>query len=120
MSIQTDLEIQKRSLGDILSDPLIVEIRQKLAAFNPQRMFLFGSRASGTNRADSDYDILLVVKETSGSRSENMQKAQELLFDLDISADVFVYSQSEFEEWKNELNSVAEAAHNLGVEIPLG
>lgn len=113
---------KKRSLDELLtSDSSIKKIQSKLIeAFHPDRMFLFGSRAAGTHRVDSDYDILLVVKETSVSRWENMQKAKEALFDLDISADVFVYSEKEFEEWKNELNSVAEAAHNLGVEIPLG
>jgi len=120
-SISED-QYEKKSLDELLSsDPLLTGIRNKLTAtFHPNRMFLFGSRASGSNRSDSDYDILLVVKENSVSRWDNMQKAREALFDLDISADVFVYSEKEFDEWKNELNSIAEAAHNLGVEIPLG
>lgn len=117
-----DIELTKKSFYEILSsDPLILSIRQKLTdAFHPSRMFLFGSRASGMNRKDSDYDILLVVKETHGSRWDSMDKAKKILSDLHISADVFVYSEKEFNEWKDELNSVAEAAHNLGVEVPLG
>jgi len=106
---------------NLQQEKVVLDIKQRLmAGFSPIRMFLFGSRAAGTHRPDSDYDILIVVKETKLSRWDNMAKARELLFDLDISADVFVYSEKEFEEWKNELNSVAEAAHNLGVEIPLG
>ncbi len=103
------------------TDKTLQAIKQRLTAdFFPSRMFLFGSRAGGTHRSDSDYDILLVVKETKFSRKENMDRARELVSDLRISADIFVYSDQEFEDWKNELNSVAEAAHNLGVEIPLG
>lgn len=102
-------------------DKTVQAIKQRLVSgYSPVHMFLFGSRATGTHRPDSDYDILIVVKEAKLSRWDNMARARELLFDLDISADVFVYSEKEFEEWKNELNSVAEAAHNLGVEIPLG
>lgn len=117
-----DIEVTKKSFHEVLSsDPLIVSIRQKLVdTFYPTRMFLFGSRASGTNRKDSDYDILLVVQEAHVSRWDNMDKARKILSSLGISGDVFVYSEQEFEEWKNELNSVAEAAYTLGVEIPLG
>ncbi|MGE0632285.1 MAG: nucleotidyltransferase domain-containing protein [Pseudobdellovibrionaceae bacterium] len=105
----------------MLFDPLVSQIQQRLiSTFHPQQMFLFGSRVYGSPREDSDYDLLVVVEKRSGSRIDNMLKAREALFDLDVSADVFVYSEQEFEEWKNELNTVAEAAFVLGVELPLG
>ena len=105
----------------IKTDKNILQIYSRLkTAFNPTQMFLFGSRAMGTNREDSDYDIAVVVAHTDKSRLQNMDVAREALFDLDISADVFVYGQQEFDEWKNELNSIPEAAYNLGVELTLG
>ncbi len=89
--------------------------------FNPSRLFLFGSRANGTAREDSDYDFVVVVKENKKTRIENMGKARSLLHEkCNVSADVFVYSESEFEEWKNELNSIPETAASLGKEIDLG
>lgn len=89
--------------------------------FKPSRMFLFGSRANGTARADSDYDFVLVVPENKKARTTNLSKARHLLHEkFQISADVFVYSQKEFDQWKDELSSVPETALNTGKEIDLG
>jgi len=88
--------------------------------FNPSRLFLFGSRANGTARADSDYDILLVVKTVKGNRAENMLRASKALNHLNVSADIFVYSEEEFNAWKTELSSIPETALNTGREIDLG
>jgi predicted nucleotidyltransferase len=89
--------------------------------FKPSRMFLFGSRANGTPHPDSDYDFVLVVPGNKRSRYNNMRRASDLLSDkYGVSADVFVYSQREFDEWKNELSSIPETALNTGKEIDLG
>lgn len=97
----------------------IVEILKK--EFGPKRLFLFGSRASGTARDDSDYDFVVVVEETSKNRFENMGLANQALRSAGISAAVeaFVYDQSEFDEWKSELSSIPETAVNTGAEIDL-
>lgn len=87
--------------------------------FNPSRLFLFGSRAIGTANKNSDYDFLVVVKKTNKSRAEDMLRASTALDHLDVNADVFVYSEKEFEEWKSELGSIPEIALNTGQEIPL-
>lgn len=89
--------------------------------FMPTRLFLFGSRANGSARADSDYDFVLVVPQNTKARWENMEKARHLLHEkCNISADVFVYSQNEFDEWQDEFSSIPETAKNTGQEIDLG
>lgn len=88
--------------------------------FNPSRLFLFGSRANGTARKDSDYDFVVVVKKTTKSRAENMLRATKALSHVGVKADVFVYSEKEFLEWKDELSSIPETALNTGREIDLG
>jgi predicted nucleotidyltransferase len=88
--------------------------------FKPSRMFLFGSRANGTARADSDYDFVLVVPGNKKARFTNMNRAQDLLREkFAISADVFVYSQTEFDDWKDDFSSIPETAVNTGREIDL-
>jgi predicted nucleotidyltransferase len=89
--------------------------------FQPKRMFLFGSRSIGLNHPDSDYDIVLVVSNTDKTRIENMRLARQIVRDTaGVSADVFVYNETEFNEWKEEFSSIPETAVNTGREIDLG
>ncbi len=86
----------------------------------PIRLFLFGSRAGGNPHIDSDYDFVMIVQNDNFSRHRSMSKARGLLHEkCQISADVFFYSQEEFEDWKDELNSIPETALNTGIEIKL-
>lgn len=88
--------------------------------FKPSRLFLFGSQSSNTANQNSDYDFVVVVKKNNKSLLDNMATAREILQkECGISADVFVYSQKEFDEAKEEFSSVAETALNTGREIDL-
>lgn len=111
----------KNLLNKTSQDKNLIKIVDALKKeFNPLKMFLFGSRAQGTNRADSDYDFVLVVKNKKGSRVDNMIRASKALDHLNITADVFVYSEIEFNDWKDEFSSIPETAVNTGKEIELG
>ena len=102
-------------------DPKLKKIVQALKTeFKPSRMFLFGSRADGTHRPDSDYDFVLVVPGDRKSRVANLVRGQKLLRSkFGVSADIFVYSQREFNDWKDEFSSIPETALNTGKEIDL-
>lgn len=105
----------------IPQDSNLIKIKDLLVKeFSPLKMYLFGSRANGQFRPDSDYDILLIVSERNGTRLENMQKARLLLFEHNLLGDIFIYTQEEFNDWKNEFNSIPEIAFSQGLEIPLG
>ncbi len=89
--------------------------------FNPKQIFLFGSQANQQVHLDSDYDFVVVVQETQKSRIENMRIARALVRKVaGVSADVFVYDQKEFDEYKTELSSIPETALNTGRELDLG
>ncbi len=49
-----------------MNDPIVQQFLGRCAVLGNQvkAVYLFGSRAKGTARPDSDYDILLVVSET--------------------------------------------------------
>lgn len=54
--------------ADIAADPVLVRFRQALDdIYGPkiERVVLFGSRARGDARADSDYDIAVFLKDFS-------------------------------------------------------
>lgn len=104
-----------------MNDPILNEIVSRLSKeFHPSKMYLFGSRANGTARPDSDYDLVLVVKEITSGRFERMKRARRALEGLDVIADVFVYTQSEFDDWKDELSSIPETAFHEGLELSVG
>ncbi len=102
------------------SDKMLSEILSRLKTeFNPTKAYLFGSRAAGTHRPNSDYDIVLVVKSTDSTRIQNMAKCQKLLWDLDANVDVFVYPEDEFNQLKDDFSSIPEVAVQTGQEISL-
>ena len=43
-------------------DPVLGEmVRRLVEAYQPERVYLFGSRARGDSGPDSDYDLMLIV-----------------------------------------------------------
>jgi predicted nucleotidyltransferase len=104
------------------SDTKLQNIVQVLKdEFRPKRVLLFGSRARGDHRSNSDYDLILVgCTTTSLSKIEKMQRASDLLYPLGVTADVFFYSEEEFDAWKDEFSSIPEVALREGQELDLG
>jgi predicted nucleotidyltransferase len=81
----------------------------------PTKIFLFGSRSKGTARNDSDYDLVVVCKTTKDSKWASYDKARHFIFtNFGVLADVWVYSEQDFEDWKNEFGSIPETGriHN--------
>ena len=49
-------------LAEPRTDPILDEIVERLvAAYQPQRIYLFGSKARGDAGPDSDYDLMVIV-----------------------------------------------------------
>jgi predicted nucleotidyltransferase len=104
--------------AELEKDKTLSEIVSKLKArFQPEKIFLFGSRASGTSVAESDYDLLLVVKSSDQSPRDRMREANDVLWGRNFSVDIFVYTESEFNELKEEFSSIAHTAATEGLEL---
>lgn len=103
---------------ELENDKNLSEIILKLKAhFKPEKIFLFGSRANGTSTEDSDYDLLLVVKTSDKNSRERMREASKVLWGRTVAVDVFVYTEDEFNELKEEFSSIAHTAVTDGVEL---
>ena len=87
--------------------------------FDPTKVFLFGSRAKGSHSDRSDYDLLVIVKESKLTHLERMQKINLALFDADVHArtDVFIYTQEEFDKRKLDFQSIPETVTHEGKEL---
>lgn len=102
-------------------DPKLEQITQTLKeAFAPSRLFLFGSRANGSHRTDSDYDFVMVVPGLKNRHAAEVKARSLILNQHGVSADIFIYSVEDFEEWADELSSIPETALNTGKELDLG
>ena len=85
--------------------------------FHPTKLYLFGSRAKGAAREGSDYDLFLIVKRSDKSSTERMKDAYRILWGATLPVDVFVYTEEEFDESKDEVNSIANTVVAEGVEL---
>lgn len=83
----------------IQSDPVLQEVvRRLVATYQPDRIYLFGSHARGEATSDSDYDLLVVVSNTTPLAARQSARAYEALWGLGVGADVLVWTQRTFDE----------------------
>ena len=73
-------------------------VRRIVAASRPRKIILFGSRARGTARPDSDID-LLVIADSSEPRHMRSAVLYGALSDIIVPMDVMVYTPHEVIEW---------------------
>jgi uncharacterized protein len=69
------------------------------AVARPERIVLFGSRARGDARDNSDFD-LLVIAESDEPRYRRAAPLYAALADVPVEADVLVYTPAEVNEWR--------------------
>lgn len=79
-------------------DPVLAEVVRRLVeAYRPERIYLFGSVARGDAGPDSDYDILVVVRDDAPEERRRSRLAYEVLWGTGVAADVLVWSLGQFE-----------------------
>lgn len=84
---------------------------------NPDTVILFGSRARGDARADSDVDLLIVEREPFSPQHSRRQETARLylaLRKLAIPKDLLLYSRDEFERFKNSPHHIVARAQREG------
>ena len=84
----------------MIENSKINEIVNKIAInFNPEKIFLFGSYASGNPNRESDLD-LLIIQESKLPRYKRVFEIRKLLIGSMIPMDIIVYTPDEFENEK--------------------
>ena len=88
-----------------VTDELLGEmVRRIRAAGNPLKIVLFGSRARGDARPDSDID-LLVIEESDLPRYRRSAVYRRALVGLFPSKDIVVWTPVEVQEWATVPNA---------------
>lgn len=71
--------------------------RRLVEVYEPDRVILFGSQASGKQKAESDID-LLIVKETAKRPIDRRVEVERILADRAVPIDVLVYTPQELRD----------------------
>ena len=85
-----------------------------------ERIILFGSRARGDYRPDSDYDVLVVVKEGLDRRAKrrlSLMIRRRLVRELGVPVDLVIVSLRHWEEYKDVPGTVLYPAEREGILI---
>ena len=90
-------------------------IREKIySEIKPKQVILFGSYAYGTATKDSDIDLMIVEQKIIGSKVKEAVRIKRILNEVDMSKDILVVSEDEFEFYKTEAGSVIRDAYERG------
>jgi len=91
-----------------VSSELLQEIVERLArGLQPERIYLFGSRAREQAGEDSDIDLLVVVPDSDLPRHRREAISYDLLWGLTVPVDVIVLTRAEFQRASRVKTSLA-------------
>jgi len=84
-----------------------------------QQVILFGSRVTGNERSDSDYDVLVVLADRVGQK-ERLRLASRCRLRLareGVDVDVLVKSPQEIRDYGDKRGSIVHEALRTGVQL---
>ncbi|MCP9784590.1 nucleotidyltransferase domain-containing protein [Cyanobium sp. WKJ7-Wakatipu] len=109
------------SYSYVVDEPLLHTIAAEIQAVIPgAEVRLFGSRASGTERPDSDLDLLVTVPDewlVAHSRFEETGDLSRKLAHHRIPIDLLLYSDTEVQERRQYSQHVVTEAYRYGKEL---
>lgn len=80
-------------------NPILAEVVRRLQElYQPEKVCLFDSTARGESSPDSDYDLMVVVPDSTPVSLRDSGRAYKAIWRLGVAADVLVWSHSDFED----------------------
>src|SRR5216117_4172746 len=90
--------VMTAQLADSQLEALVAAIVERI---QPELVLLFGSRARGESRDDSDYDLMLVVPDSENAESCR-KTVDEICRSMRLAADVLARTTSEYQRRQND------------------
>jgi len=109
-----------RRVGDagVPVDPVVRQAARRLAEVtNAVAVVLFGSRARGDCRPDSDWDLCVVVPDDVEPRQFTSVSLWSSLADFPLPIQVIPIRKSIFESKKDEINALSYDVHRDGIVL---
>lgn len=80
-------------------DPVLADlVRRLVAAYAPEQIYLFGSKARDQAGPDSDYDLMVIVPDEAPLERRRSRLAYQALRGTATAADVLVWPRRAFDE----------------------
>lgn len=95
-------------------DELVTRLTE---VYSPEKIYLFGSYAWGSPNADSDYDVLVEVQNSTERRDLRCRKGYANLFGFNKPVDLLVFTTEEIEERRHNQTSLIYTILEEGVVI---
>jgi predicted nucleotidyltransferase len=93
-------------------------IARIVEVLHPLQIWLFGSRARGEARPDSDWDMMAILPDDAPEQDLELSSVWTRLRDLRIQGlELFTMTRSEFDEWNGALGTLAEIVASTGVVV---
>jgi predicted nucleotidyltransferase len=89
-------------------------VRRLVETLHPLRIYLFGSRARGEDTYDSDYDVLVLVEQKTGTSYQMERQAYRALQGLAVPIDIVVMSRDHFERRRTVVSSLSATIEREG------
>lgn len=101
-----------------LRDSVLMDIVRRLTnRFEPECIYLFGSMARREANPHSDYDLLMVVKDSEKPRYRRDQEAFKALLGVGASKDILVLTRKEFDRKRTVPSSLPATVEREGILI---
>ena len=92
-------------------------VQRLVAEFQPEQIWLFGSYAWGEPDADSDLDLMVIVKASDERPIRRMQRAHSCLRGLSMAKDVIVSTSEAAQRFGSLRSSLTYKIFNEGVQL---
>lgn len=88
-------------------------LERLLGNYDPQRILLFGSHATGHAKPDSDLDLMIVMS-VEGSTREKANEIDLLMSDRTVPMDFVVITPEQYEKQKKVIGTIVYQAEREG------
>lgn len=93
-------------------------IARMVEVLHPLQIWLYGSRARGEARIDSDWDFMAILPDDAPEQDLELSSVWQRLRDLELQrVELFTMTRSEFDTWKSALGTLAEIVASTGVVV---
>lgn len=107
-------DVRQQAVTDRLPNGLLANI---IRLINPRRVILFGSRARGDAREDSDWDVLIVVDDDTRQEQVNWQVMGEVRRGVRAALELIPFRESTFRDRQSVGGSLPWRAATEGLVV---